>query len=64
MGGFIADLFVQTVLEGLITGTGALVLRIIRPARPASETSALLMGLVVWFAVITAMIAIGYLLLA
>ena len=64
MGGFIADLFVQTIIEGLVAGTGALVLRTIRPTKAVDETAALLLGLVVWLAIIAALFTIGYLLLA
>ncbi|HEX7848305.1 MAG TPA: hypothetical protein VF485_01110 [Sphingomonas sp.] len=63
MGGFIADLFIETILDGLVWGTGALVLKVLRPGRPVGYVPAVLLGLIVWLAAIAALLTIGYLLL-
>ena len=60
MGGFIADLFIDTILDGLIWGTGALVLKVFRPGRPVGYVAATLLGLIVWLAAIAALLTIGY----
>ncbi len=63
MDGFIADIFIDTILDGLIWGTGALVLKAFRPGRPVGYGPAILLGLIVWLAAIAALLTIGYLLL-
>ena len=63
LGGFIADLFIDTILDSLVWGTGALVLKAFRPGRPVGYVPAVLLGLIVWLAVIASLFTIGYLLL-
>jgi hypothetical protein len=64
LGGFIAEILADTILDTLIWGTGALVLKIIRPRRPVDHVAAIVLGLIIWFAAAAALITIGYLLLA
>lgn len=64
MGGFVAELFLDFVLDGLVWGTGAAALKLLRPGRPVDHTSAIILGLFIWLAVIAALLTIGYLLLA
>lgn len=63
LGGFIADLFIDTILDSLIWGTGALILKAFRPDRPVGYVPAVLLGLIVWLAAIAALFTIGYFLL-
>lgn len=64
MGGFIIDLFVETIVETLISGTGAVALRIVRPQHPVNAVAATILGLVIWLAAFAALLVIGYLLFA
>jgi len=56
-------LFVDAILDTLMWGTGAFVLKVIRPHRPVNKTAATVLGLVIWFGVIAALVTIGYFLL-
>jgi len=60
LGGFIADIFGGLILDGIVWGTGALVLKLLRPARKIDDTEAVIVGLFAWLFVIAALIAIGY----
>ncbi|HEX7695090.1 MAG TPA: hypothetical protein VF409_11410 [Sphingomonas sp.] len=60
MGGFIADIFGGIVLDGIVWGTGALILKAINPSGKVDETTAIVVGLVAWFFVIAAILALGY----
>ena len=64
MGGFIFDLFVETIYDTLISGTGAVVLKVVRPRRPVTPVAAAIVGLVVWLAAIAALFIMGYFLFA
>ena len=60
MGGFIAEIFGGIILDGIVWGTGALILKAIDPVGKIDETSAILIGLFTWFIIIGVVIAIGY----
>lgn len=60
MGGFIADIFGDVVLDGLVWGAGALILKMVRPGQPIDDTEAVMFGLVFWTLVVAALLAIGY----
>jgi hypothetical protein len=62
LGGLLADLFVGAILDGLIWGTGAIIIKAARPGRRVDETTALLLGLTVWLILVPSLV-IGYLLL-
>lgn len=49
---FIARILFEIVVEWLLHGTGALILRLIRPRHEPGETAAILTGLLFWIAVI------------
>lgn len=53
---FIARIVFEIVVEWLLRGTGALILRLVRPRHEPGETAAILAGLVFWIA----MIALGF----
>ncbi len=63
MGSFIAELFVQLIFEGVFVGTGALILKALRPTRPINHDVAGLVGFLVWIFMIAAAVTIGYFLL-
>ena len=48
---FIARILFEIVVEWLLRGTGALILRLIRPRREPGEADAILTGLAFWIAV-------------
>lgn len=60
MGGFIADIFGGIILDGIVWGTGALILKAINPTRKVDETAAIVVGLVAWFFIIAAILALGF----
>ena len=60
MGGFIAEIFGGLILDGIVWGTGALILKAINPSAKVDDTGAVIVGLVAWFLVIGVVIAIGY----
>lgn len=49
---FIARIVFEIVVEWLLRGTGALILRLVRPRHEPGETAAILIGLVFWIAAI------------
>jgi hypothetical protein len=49
---FIARIVFEIVVEWLLRGTGALILRLVRPRHEPGETAAILTGLVFWIAAI------------
>lgn len=49
---FISRMLFEIVVEWLLHGTGALILRLIRPRHEPGETAAILTGLLFWIAVI------------
>ncbi|MBD9478737.1 hypothetical protein [Pseudoxanthomonas sp. PXM02] len=53
---FIARVVFEIVVEWLLRGTGALILRLIRPRHEPDDATAILTGLVFWIA----MIALGF----
>jgi hypothetical protein len=63
LGSLIAELFVDAIVDSLLSGTGAIALKVIRPGRPVSQVVAILLGLVIWLIVIAALLTIGYFLL-
>ncbi len=63
LGGLLADLFVGAILDGLIWGTGAIIIKAARPGRRVDETAALLLGLTIWLILVPSLVIIGYLLL-
>ena len=63
MGSLIAELFVDAILDTLMLGTGAFVLKVIRPDRPVNKIAATVLGLIIWLAGIAALFTIGYFLL-
>ena len=63
MGSLIAELFVDAIVDSLLWGTGALVLKMIRPDRPVNKIAATVLGLIIWLVGIAALFTIGYFLL-
>ena len=63
MGSLIAELFVDAIVDTVLWGTGALVLKMIRPDRPVNQTAAIALGLIIWLVGIAALFTIGYFLL-
>jgi len=63
LGSLIAELFVDAIVDALLSGTGALVLKVIRPHRPVNQIAAIVLGLIVWLVGIAALFTIGYFLL-
>ena len=53
---FIARVVFEVIVEWLLRGTGALILRLIRPRHEPSETAAVMTGLLFWIT----MIALGF----
>ena len=53
---FIARIVFEIVVEWLLRGTGALILRLLRPRHELGETAAVMTGLVFWIA----LIVLGY----
>ena len=53
---FIARIVFEIVVEWLLRGTGALILRLLRPRHEPGETAAVMTGLVFWIA----LIVLGY----
>lgn len=51
---FIARIALEIVVEWLLQGTGALILRLLRPRHEPGETAATLTGLLFWIAIIVA----------
>lgn len=60
MGGFIAEIFGGIILDGIVWGTGALILKVINPAAKVDDTGAVIVGLLAWLLIIGTVIAIGY----
>ncbi|HWU74189.1 MAG TPA: hypothetical protein VN137_11950 [Sphingomonas sp.] len=60
MGGFIAEIFGGIILDGIVWGTGALILKVINPSARVDETRAVIVGLLAWLLIIGTVIAIGY----
>jgi hypothetical protein len=56
-------LFVDAILDTLMWGTGAFVLKVIRPDRPVNKIAATVLGLIIWLVGIAALFTIGYFLL-
>jgi hypothetical protein len=56
-------LFVDAILDTLMWGTGAFVLKVIRPHRPVNKIAATILGLIIWLVGIAALFTIGYFLL-
>jgi len=63
LGGLITELFVDAIVDSLLSGTGTIALKVIRPDRPANQAVAILVGLIIWLVVIAALLTIGYFLL-
>jgi len=63
LGSLIAELFVDAILDTLMWGTGAFVLKVIRPHRPVDKIAATVLGLIIWLVGIAALFTIGYFLL-
>ena len=60
MGGFIAEIFGGIILDGIVWGTGALILKVINPSAKVDETGAVIVGLLAWLLIICTVIVIGY----
>jgi hypothetical protein len=56
-------LFVDAIVDTVLWGTGALVLKMIRPHRPVNQIAAIAVGLIIWLVGIAALFTIGYFLL-
>jgi hypothetical protein len=63
LGSLIAELFVDAIVDTVLWGTGALVLKMIRPHRPVNQIAAIAVGLIIWLVGIAALFTIGYFLL-
>ena len=60
MGGFIAEILGGIILDGIVWGTGALILKVIDPSAKVDDTGAVIVGLLAWLLIIGTVIAIGY----
>lgn len=60
MGGFIAEILGGILLDGIVWGTGALILKVINPSAKVDDTGAVIVGLLAWLLIIGTVIAIGY----
>jgi len=63
LGSLLAELFVDAIVDTLLSGTGALALKVIRPHRPVNQIAAFVLGLIIWLVGIAALFTIGYFLL-
>ena len=60
MGGFIAEIFGGIILDGIVWGTGALILKMNNPSAKVDDTGAVIVGLLAWLLILGTVIAIGY----
>jgi hypothetical protein len=60
LGGFIAEIFGGIILDGVVWGTGALILKAINPSAKVDDTGAVIVGLLAWLLIICTVIVIGY----
>ena len=60
MGGFIAEILGRILLDGIVWGTGALILKMINPSAKVDDTGAVIVGLLAWLLILGTVIAIGY----
>jgi len=60
LGGFIAEIFGGIILDGIVWGSGALILKAINPSAKVDDTGAVIVGLLAWLVIIVLVISIGY----